>query len=531
MTPLGWKSETEDSEMVLLVHPPVTKPSEPPAGIARLSGALTFHGVKHGVLDLNLECLLTLMSHQTEIADTWTLRARRNLTSNIDALRTWRVFTSIDRYRRTITDLHRLLQVHTASKATRLSFSDYQHPQLSPLRSEDLLKTTEGFEENLFYPYFSKRLRIGLEKTGAHVVGFSLNYLSQALCTFAMIGFIKKAMPEIKIVLGGGLVTSWIRGNTWKNQFHGVVDYAVSGAGERPLLSILGFSTPENQKYRPSFHGFSLHEYLAPGPILPYSSSTGCYWGQCSFCPEKAEGNTYVQIARTVVAEELRELAEEVSPAIIHLVDNAVSPAVMEALCSKPPGVSWYGFARLTKHLANPEFCSALKDSGCVMLKLGLESGSQGVLDAMQKGNNLDWSSAALKSLKTAGITTYAYLLFGTPWESQIEAEETLEFVAKHSPYIDFLNIAVFNLPVRSPETRELHTAGFYEGDLSLYTDFSHPHGWDRRHVRQFLDKKFRRHPAIQPILRRHPPGFGSNHAPLFAMQNKGRNACQKPVK
>ena len=165
------------------------------------------------------------------------------------------------------------------------------------------------------------------------------------------------------------------------------------------------------------------------------------------------------------------------------------------------------------------------------MLKLGLESGSQTVLDSMQKGNNVEWSSDSLKSLKMAGIATYVHLLFGTPWETEIEAQETLEFVVKHSPYIDFLNIAVFNLPVKSPETPELHTTGFYDGDLSLYTDFVHPTGWDRKHVKQFLDKKFRRHPAIQPILRHHPIGFGSNHAPLFVMQREGKNACQSPVK
>jgi hypothetical protein len=519
------------SGTMLLINPPVTKPSEPPAGIARLSGALSSQGVKHCILDLNLECLLALLSDETVVSDTWTTRANRNLSKNIDTLRTWRGYTSIDRYRRAVTDLHRLFQVHGASQIDRLSFSDYQHPHLSPLRSSDLLNATEDFEKNLFYPYFSNRLRVVLEKIGAHVVGFSLNYLSQALCTFAMIGFIRKIMPGIKIVLGGGLVTSWIRGNAWKNQFHGIVDYAVAGAGEGPLLSMLGIAAHEDQKYCPSFNFFPLHEYLAPGPILPYSSSTGCYWSQCSFCPEKAEGNAYSQISRSTVAEELRTLVSEVRPVLIHLTDNAVSPAVMERLCSKPPGAPWYGFARLTNHLANPDFCLALKHSGCVMLKLGIESGSQTVLDAMQKGNNLDWSSTALKSLKMAGISTYVYLLFGTPWETAIEAQETLEFAANHSPYIDFLNIAVFNLPSKSPDTCQLHTTGFYDGDLSLYTDFSHPQGWDRKHVKQFLDKKFRRHPAIQPILRRNPPGFGSNHAPLFVMQNEGGNACQNPVK
>jgi len=516
---------------VLLIHPPVTKPSEPPAGIARLSGALSWHGVKHSVIDLNLECFLDLLSRPVPASDRWTSRASRNLGKNIGILRAWTGYASIDRYTRTISDLQHILHVKSTPSANRLSFSDYQHSELSPLRSDDLLKAAEDFENSLFYPYFSKRLRAALEQTGAGIAGFSLNYLSQALCAFSAIGFLKKTMPDLTIVLGGSLITSWMKRGVWKSQFEGIVDSAVSGEGERPLLSMLGVTVQEDRKYRPSFQGFPLTDYLAPGPILPYSTSTGCYWGQCSFCPEKAEGNTYVQLSKKIVADELRKLVEDVRPALIHLVDNAVGPAVMEKLCAEPPRVSWYGFARLTPHLANPDFCHALKQSGCVMLKLGLESGSQAVLDAMQKGNNLDWSSAALISLKKAGIATYAYLLFGTPWETEIEAKETLEFVAHHSAYIDFLNIAVFNLPARNPDTRNLVTADFYDGDLSLYTDFLHPRGWDRRNVKQFLDRTFKRHPAIQPILRRHPPGFGSNHAPLFAMNDKRGNARQNLVK
>jgi hypothetical protein len=508
---------------MLLIHPPVVKPSEPPAGIAKLSGALSTHGIKHSVLDLNLECLLAILSSQTTISGTWTVRSKRNLARNIDLLRSWRGYASMDRYRRAVADLHRLFQVYGATQAKRLSFSDYQHINLSPLRSSDLLRAAVDYEQNLFYAYFSDRLRVALERTGARFVGFSLNYLSQALCTFAMIGFIKKTMPGIKVVLGGSLVTSWMRVNTWKNQFQGVVDYAVSGPGEHQLLVILGFTAQEGQHYCPSFHSVPLHEYLAPGPILPYSSSIGCYWSRCSFCPENAEGSPYSQVSKSTVTKELSALSSEAKPILIHLVDNAISPSVMEGLCSNPPGVSWYGFARLTNHLTNVDFCHALKHSGCVMLKLGLESGSQAVLDAMQKGNNLVWSSTALKSLKMAGIATYVYLLFGTPWETETEAQETLDFVAQHSPYIDFLNIAVFNLPTTSPDACQLRTKGFYDGDLSLYTDFFHPHGWDRKHVKKFLDKQFRRHSAIQPILRRHPLGFGSNHAPLFVMQNEGK--------
>ena len=99
------------------------------------------------------------------------------------------------------------------------------------------------------------------------------------------------------------------------------------------------------------------------------------------------------------------------------------------------------------KILADDDFCLALKKSGCVMLKLGIESGDQEVLDQLNKGIDLPTASAVLKSLKRAGIATYVYLLFGTPPESKENAIKTLDFAIEHRDCIDFLNLAIFNLP------------------------------------------------------------------------------------
>jgi hypothetical protein len=73
-------------------------------------------------------------------------------------------------------------------------------------------------------------------------------------------------------------------------------------------------------------------------------------------------------------------------------------------------------------------------------------------------------------------------------------------------------------MPIYGPEVQQMETRTFYAGDLSLYTSFDHPKGWSRQLVRQFLDKEFKRHPFIAPILRRDPPVFTSNHAPFFVM-------------
>jgi radical SAM superfamily enzyme YgiQ (UPF0313 family) len=144
------------------------------------------------------------------------------------------------------------------------------------------------------------------------------------------------------------------------------------------------------------------------------------------------------------------------------------------------------------------------------MLKLGLESGDQSVLDKLQKGIDLEAASQVLRNLRKAGIAVYAYFLFGTPAETIAEARNTLEFVVKHHDAITFLNLAIFNMPVCSLEAGEYQTGQFYEGDLSLYTGFRHPRGWDRKQVRQFLDAEFKRHGVVSSILRNDPPVFTS---------------------
>lgn len=506
--------------MVLLIVAPAVKPCEPPAGVARLYSALNRHGIACTVLDAGIEGILQLARNPVRGSDRWTTRARRNLDRNLDSLRSRAGYRNFDAYKRAVADINRLLAMSVADPSIHLSLANYQADGLSPVKSADLVRAFEQPEGNPFFPVFSARLTDIIEKERPFLAGFSLNYLSQALCTFAMAGFISRRFPGIKIVLGGGLVTSWLRSPSWRSPFGGLIDLLVDGPGEHALLSLAGIEASNPDPPLPDYTPFPMKDYLAPGPVVPYSASTGCYWNRCSFCPERAEGNPYVPVPTPKALEHLHTLAGRTRPALVHLLDNAVSPALLNAICTHPFGTPWYGFARITRQFTDPDFCASLKRSGCVMLKLGIESGDQEVIDRENKGIDLDIASAALKTLKRFGIATYVYLLFGTPSEDLESARKTLRFTTSHSQWIDYLNLAIFNLPLNSPDAIGLETSLLYEGDLSLYTGFRHPKGWDRAHVRHFLDREFRRHPAVAPILRRDPPFFTSNHAPFFAMNS-----------
>ncbi len=140
------------------------------------------------------------------------------------------------------------------------------------------------------------------------------------------------------------------------------------------------------------------------------------------------------------------------------------------------------------------------------MPQLGLESGDPDVLARMHKGIDLAAAGLTLHRLREAGIGTYVYLLFGTPWEAEPAARRTLDFTAAHASAIGFLNVSIFNLPRGCDEAVGLDTRPFSAADLSLYDDFKHPLGWDRLAVRRFLDREFNRHPAIAGILRGRRP-------------------------
>jgi radical SAM superfamily enzyme YgiQ (UPF0313 family) len=585
---------------VLLIYPPVSKPCEPPAGIARLAGALREHDVPCTVIDANIEGLHFLLHSQVDWSQsdrsqgdregpeirgddprglkiggaspeltaagkvpgrdragyTWTRRALRNLTGHLLSLRSGSLYEQADRYRRAVADLNRI--VAGASFRVSVRLADYHDEALSPRRSADLLQSAAQPDRNPFYHYFRARIVSLLERQNHEIIGISVNYLSQALCAFALIGLIRPLAPRSKIILGGGLVTSWqsqsprqnmssgggaggitarrvdsVNPPGGNNPFPGLVDELVAGPGEDYLLSLI-------EKYRedrvaaaspvmaalsgpplpvvpcPDYGPFSWDLYMAPGAIVPYSASTGCYWRRCRFCPETAEGNPYRPLPVRKVFADLERLKKETSPVLIHFLDNALSPALLRAVAVQGIGVPWYGFVRITEQLADPSFCRRLHDAGCVMLKLGLESGDQAVLDALEKGIDLKTASRVLRNLKEAHIGTYVYFLFGTPAEDRSAACRTMDYIAENSPYIDFLNVAIFNLPAFAAATAELVTRPFSTGDLSLYRDFDHPGGWNRREVRRFVVGQLKKNPVVAGIIKQTPPVFTSNHAPFL---------------
>ncbi|HNR68677.1 MAG TPA: B12-binding domain-containing radical SAM protein [bacterium] len=518
-----------ENRPVVLIYPPVAKPCEPPAGIARLHGALQDEQIPCVCIDANLEAQLHLLQQPIDSHHKRLHQAVHNRSANLAALRSLSSYGRIDSYRRIVGEIDYLLQQHGKTVQAAAGLANYVQLGRRPTRSADLRWAAENPQQNLFYSYYVDKLIPRLQALQPELVGLSISFHNQALCAFALIGLLRRHMPQVPIYLGGGLVNSWLHTQSKPALFTDLVDLCVAGPGETPLLQRFGIAAKSELSDHSEYSGLYCTDYLAPTFILPFAVSMGCYWHRCRFCPERAEGNPYLALDAKTARNELERLIELWHPGLVHFLDNALPIDFSVELAANPISVPWYGYVRLEPQLLDAGFCRDLAAAGCVMLKIGFESGNQQVLRRMQKGIRLEQSEKILRNLRDAGIKIYGYVLFGTPHESLVEARETLAFLRRNSEMIDFVNAAIFSLPSGSPDSRFVSTRPFSEGDLSLYRDFSHPHGWDRRAIRQFLQQEMRSDGTLRKIFNREPSIFTANHAPFFGLAETGGAAIATP--
>jgi radical SAM superfamily enzyme YgiQ (UPF0313 family) len=82
----------------------------------------------------------------------------------------------------------------------------------------------------------------------------------------------------------------------------------------------------------------------------------------------------------------------------------------------------------------NGQTVQHLKTAGCTEVWMGVESGSQAVLNAMDKGLSLPAVIAARRRLKESDIRACYFLQFGYPGETWVELQETIAFVRETRP-------------------------------------------------------------------------------------------------
>ena len=528
---------------VLLLQPPALKPAEPPLALAILLAHLRAQDLAATAIDANLAAYLYLLdgerlaSRAGATDETSLRRALRHRASSLQLLRSPAATQNFARYNTAVRYLNRLLSLWNSDDGQeRLTLGDYQHNGLSPFNPQDLELVASGDAGTLFTAYFREELLPQVLELQPRTIAISINFLHQTLPAFELAGLLSRALPDAQLVAGGGLITSWQEPLRRLKLRLPPYDRLVFGPGETALTTLAKgqaeghyvLADATTISFVPDFSFARLADYFSPEPVLPLSASRGCYWQRCLFCPEAAAPvHPYTASRPAELPDLMRQLAERYGIRHIQLTDNAVPVNMLKVLADRADALAdlnWFGFVRFEPILEDAAFVAQLAQSGCRMLQLGLESGSQPVLDRLGKGVRLESVARILDNLSAAGIASFVYIMLGTPGETEVDAERTLAFLELHAEKIGFLNLAIMNLPRASklldtPEQYGIATADPIKTDnpLGLYQQFHSDSDWNRAAARRFLDQRLLGSAAIRAIVNRTPPLFTSNHAVFFS--------------
>jgi anaerobic magnesium-protoporphyrin IX monomethyl ester cyclase len=175
------------------------------------------------------------------------------------------------------------------------------------------------------------------------------------------------------------------------------------------------------------------HGYFSANMV----SSRGCPY-HCNWCAKPISGNKFHLRPATAVAEEMRQLKVHAGVQHIWFGDDVFAlnqhwvEQFAEEVTIRDAAVPFKIQSRAD--LMSEQIVRNLKAAGCAEVWMGVESGSQAVLSAMDKGLQVSSVISARSRLKAAGIRACYFLQFGYPGETWAELQETIAFVRETRP-------------------------------------------------------------------------------------------------
>lgn len=251
------------------------------------------------------------------------------------------------------------------------------------------------------------------------------------------------------IVIGEGeetlhaLVVAWasggrdaplgdIPGIAWRDGAGTVVRTA-----PRPLLRSLD-DLPE-----PARDALDLQPYLAAWRAhhgtnaVSVSTMRGCPY-TCRWCSRAVYGGSYRRRAPRLVADEIAHIAERYRPDSLWFVDDVftINHRWLEALTveleTRGVRVPYECITRADR--LDERSVALLKRSGCFRVWIGAESGSQAVLDAMDRRVTVEQVRDMIHLCKRHGIGTGTFIMLGYPGETAADIEATIEHLKRADP-------------------------------------------------------------------------------------------------
>lgn len=316
------------------------------------------------------------------------------------------------------------------------------------------------FIDNYLKP--SKFIENGfLQKNKIDFVGIYANTIcyKDSLRMFSEIEKLRnKKIWEGKIVVGGPHTTVALK--TIPN----FVDFVVQGEGEKAILKILDGKIKKRlikeERIRDldslPFQPWDIfsklpYDYSCPwmdvSPVFTMNTSRGCPFN-CAFCSVGSIwGKQYTFFGADRIIAEIEYLIENYSARGIYFREDnfTLNLARTEEFCreliKKKIRIYWACETRVDNLSDN--LIKLMAKAGCRAFYLGVESGSQKILNILNKKINLKQVEDAIRWSKRYGIRTYCSLIMGVPGETFKDYLMTKKLMDKLKPFVYTFNIFV----------------------------------------------------------------------------------------
>jgi len=174
-------------------------------------------------------------------------------------------------------------------------------------------------------------------------------------------------------------------------------------------------------------------------------TARGCPY-HCRWCSHEVFGKTHRRRKPASVADELEWLIQRYQPDMAWMADDVFT--------IHPGWLSQYADELKRRRLRlpfecisradrlNPRVIETLAEMGCFRVWIGSESGSQRVLDAMERGVTVEQVQSAVALCRSHGIQTGMFLMWGYEGEELDDVEATVQHVKRTNPDIFFTTVA-----------------------------------------------------------------------------------------
>jgi radical SAM superfamily enzyme YgiQ (UPF0313 family) len=174
-------------------------------------------------------------------------------------------------------------------------------------------------------------------------------------------------------------------------------------------------------------------------------TARGCPY-HCRWCSHEVFGKTHRRRSPESVADELEWLIQRYSPDMAWMADDVFTihhgwlRRYASELRHRGLKIPFECISRADR--LSPEIVDILADLGCFRLWIGSESGSQKILDLMERGVTVKQVQDAVAMCRSRNIQTGMFLMWGYEGEELEDIEATIDHVKRSNPDVFFTTVA-----------------------------------------------------------------------------------------